>query len=273
MIGVRLNGRLGNQLFQYALAFSVAKKYNTFYIIDNDYKDDYVKKYFKTKRLFNNKLVRRFYKKLLLPSTTFVYQNNEETTEAILPLLNNHRFYYGFFQSELYFQQISDTMQNCLQVKPGYIKTFSKKCGHLFGQKKVLAIHYRLGDYMTWGNKEQGGSDLTLPESYYRNALQQIIGLDDYTILVVTDDTKNIANKLQEVKNKIIFSDDEIIDFQVLMNADTIIASNSSFCWWAAYLNKKQPTIFAPKYWLGFKVNKEMPSNIIPGKFIKVNVY
>ena len=46
MIGVRLDGRLGNQLFQYAFAISLSKKYNTFYIIDNDYKVDYVKKIF-----------------------------------------------------------------------------------------------------------------------------------------------------------------------------------------------------------------------------------
>ena len=273
MIGMRLDGRLGNQLFQYALAFSIAKKYHTFYIIDNDYKVDAVKKYFKTNKLLNNKISRGLFKKLIAPKLPFIHEKGEADINEILALINNHQFYKGYFQSELFFQNIADSIQQYFRLKPFYTKAFYKKYQYLFAQKKVLAIHYRLGDYLTWGTIEHGGADLTLPESYYRNALKQIKDLDTYTIVIVTDDTKSITGKLPEIENKIIVSDTEINDLQVLMNADIIIASNSSFCWWAAYLNPKKPVIFAPRYWLGFKVKKEMPANIIARKFTKVETY
>lgn len=273
MIGVRLNGRLGNQLFQYALAISLAKGFKTYFIIDHDGKPDYVKKYFKTKKLSNSRISRAVLKKLLINQLPFVNQNNWETTDDILPLISNNRFYYGFFQSELYFKNVCCSIQKRIQLKLVYKKAFAEKYGHLFKGEKVLAIHYRLGDYITWGDETTGGINMSLPESYYLNALQEIKNLGEYKILLVTDDIENAATKLPGIKNKLVISDSEIMDFQILMHADKLVISNSSFSWWAAYLNKKNAEVFAPQNWLGFKVNKEMPSNAIPSKFIKVGVY
>lgn len=273
MIGVRLDGRLGNQLFQYALAYSVAKKYKTFFIIDNDNKVDSVKKYFKTNVFFNNKISRQYFKKLIVPKLPYIRQCGDDLTDNTLLLIQNNQFYHGYFQSELFFRDITNSILKYFQIKASYKKAFSIKYGDLFANKKVLVIHYRIGDFLQWGSEAHGGVNLTLPESYYENALRMVNDPENYNIVIVTDDKINILNKLPQIKNKIIISDNEIMDFQLLMNADTIIASNSSFCWWAAYLNPKQPSIFAPRYWHGFKVRKEMPSNVLPKKFIKVDVY
>ncbi len=272
MIGVRLDGRMGNQLFQYALAISLAKTFKTYYIIDNDYKADYVKKYFKTKPLLNHPLSRKLFKKLVAPGFPFIQQKGNESTDAILPLLKDNQFYKGFFQSELYFKNVCNSIHKNLQVRKVYKKAFAEKYGHLFKGEKVLAIHYRLGDYITWGNEQTGGVNMSLPESFYLNALQEIKNLGDYKILLVTDDMENASGKLPGIRNKIIISDNEIMDFQLLMHADKLIISNSSFAWWAAYLNKKHAEVFAPENWLGFKLNTEMPSNVIPTKFKKVSV-
>ena len=273
MIGVRLDGRLGNQLFQYAFAISLSKKYNTFYIIDNDYKVDYVKKYFKTIPFLNNAISRGLFKKYIAIHFPFIHQKNNEPHDEMKPLLKNNQFYKGFFQSELFFKNIVTGIQKKMQIKKVYKQAFAEKYGHLFKSKKVLVIHYRLCDYITWGNNQTGGINMTLPESYYLNALQQIKNLDDYTILLVSDDMENAAGKLSGIKNKIIISDSEIMDFQLLMHADKLIISNSSFAWWAAYLNKNDAETFAPEHWLGFKVNKEIPLNVIPAKFTRLPVY
>ena len=273
MIGVRLDGRLGNQLFQYALAISLAKKYKTFYIIDNDYKADYVKKYFKTQPLLNHPISRKLFKKLIAPGFPFVHQVGNETTEEMLPLMKDNQFYKGFFQSELYFKNIAGSIHKNLQIKTVYKKAFAKKYGHLFKDEKVLTIHYRLGDYLTWGNEQTGGINMSLPESFYLNALQEVKNLDDYKILLVTDDIENATIRLPGIKSKLIISDSEIMDFQLLMHADKLIISNSSFSWWAAYLNKKHAEVFAPENWLGFKLNAEIPSNVMPEGFKSVRVF
>jgi len=114
---------------------------------------------------------------------------------------------------------------------------------------------------------------MSLPESFYLNALKQIPDLQDYVIILVTDDAQNAAHKLPALNNKIIISDTEIMDLQLLMNADKLIVSNSSFAWWGAYLNKKNAAVFAPEYWLGFKVGRELPNAVIPGLFTKIKVY
>ena len=272
MIGVRLDGRLGNQLFQYALAISLAKKFKTFYIIDNDYKADYVKKYFKTKPFLNNKLGRQLFKKWLAPGLPFMHQIGHETPDMTLPLLYDNQFYKGFFQSERYFQNVSSSIHKSLQVKKKYAKEFSTKYGHLFSKQKLLVIHYRLGDYLTWGTAEWGGTDMSLPETYYRNALKQIKQVEDYTVVIVTDDAKNMEGKLENIPGKLIISDTEIMDFQLMLHADKLIISNSSFAWWGAYLNKNKAEVFVPQYWLGFKVDKEIPADIIPARFISVPV-
>ncbi|RZK12976.1 MAG: hypothetical protein EOO46_01030, partial [Flavobacterium sp.] len=198
-------------------------------------------------------------------------QNDNESCEMVLPLFGNWKFYYGYFQSEQYFKEIADNIRDYFRIKSIYTKAFWQKYGYLFSQK-VLAIHIRLGDYLTWGNEAMGGENMTLPDAYFQNALGMIPNIQDYTVLVITDDIENASHKMQWLQGKKIISDTEIMDFQLLMHADKLIISNSSFAWWAAYLNVKNAETFAPEYWLGFKVNTEIPNNVIPSRFKRVAV-
>jgi hypothetical protein len=118
-----------------------------------------------------------------------------------------------------------------------------------------------------------GGVNLVLPQSYFINACNRIKDIDSYKIIVVTDDKKNACKIFSFLKNKMIISESEIIDFQIIQNSDTVIIANSTFSWWAAFLNKKNPQVCAPEYFVGFKIRKELPEGIIPDNFIKVPVY
>ena len=58
------------------------------------------------------------------------------------------------------------------------------------------------------------------------------------------------------------------------MNANICILSCSTFSWWGAWLNKqKNLKVYVPKYFLGFKVKKEYPVNIIPKKWKQIEIY
>tara|TARA_B110001452_G_scaffold265700_1_gene270895 strand:+ start:2514 stop:2687 length:174 start_codon:yes stop_codon:yes gene_type:complete len=57
------------------------------------------------------------------------------------------------------------------------------------------------------------------------------------------------------------------------MNANICIHCCSKFIWWGAWLNEnKTKTIFAPEYFLGFKVNKEFLTNMIPKVWNKISI-
>jgi hypothetical protein len=63
------------------------------------------------------------------------------------------------------------------------------------------------------------------------------------------------------------------MDFQHLLNADVCIISNSTFSWWGAWLNNK-PTkvIYAPKYFMGWRIKKEIPDHIYPIDWTLIDV-
>lgn len=272
MIMVKLNGKLGNQLFQYAFAIAVGKKFNTSYFIDEAGVVNYVALYFTTGSFTDNKIIRKSLSKLKIKPSKIIDQTGYEENELILAQMTDNCFYNGFFQSTVYFENSYDAITNKIKIKKKYQELFKKKYS-LLNDKKILAIHFRLRDYLEWGNDELGGLNLTLPDSYYYNAIARIPHLEDYTIIIVSDDSKSAQTRIPVIKNKFIFSESDILDFQLLLNADMLIISNSSFAWWAAYLNPKNPKIFAPKYWLGFKVQQEYPHGIIAEKFTPVDVY
>ena len=273
MIIVKFQGRLGNQIFQYVFALTVSKKFKTFFLID-DAKNSVFFKYFKSPQIHPNgifySVLLNFFGKLI---KNRIIQTGTESVDEIKKQFANYSYYDGFFQSDNYFENNREYLKKSLIIKEEYKKIFNEKYGQLFTDYKIIAIHCRLGDYLNWGIEELGGKNLTLPKSYYINSLNQIDEVGSYKIIIVTDDVENIKDKFDFIQNKIIVSEEEIIDFQILQNADKLIISNSSFSWWAAYINNKSATIYAPEYWLGFKVQKEYPIGIMPENFVKVTVY
>jgi len=271
MVIVSLNGRLGNQLFQYAFALCLAKKFNTGYLIDDSkFKDSFLK-YFEPLTIYDNKYIKKITRRIAAKKVfKLVNQTGFEQSPFDFNQLKNNCRYEGFFQSPSFFNDLSESIKNRFRIKSEYRIKFDKNYGSIFNNNKVLVIHYRLGDYLTWNVDVLGGSNLALPEEYYLQALKQIPDLDKYTIVVVTDDKENIKNKLEILKEKIVVSDNEISDFQMLMHADKLIISNSTFAWWAAFLNIKNAQVLAPQHWIGFKVKKEYPSGILPNHFTKV---
>ena len=252
MIINSLDGRLGNQLFQYSFAICI-------------------RKYFKVISFYHYKFVIKIFNLLkYFKHFKIIKQDVSERNNHILNLVVNDAHYYGCFQSTDYFFNNEQLLKQSYKIKNKYIKGFKSKYGNLI-KNKTLVIHYRIGDFEIFGGIETGGVNLCLPDVYYENALKLVEKKEDYDLIIVTDDIEAAKSKLPNIKNKTIISDSEINDFQLLMHADILIISNSTFAWWGAYLNTKNAKVYAPEYWLGFKIKKEFPYNIIPDNFIKVS--
>ena len=274
MIAVKLEGRLGNQLFQYAFIYSTARKLNRSFYIDKSTIDFMVPEYFGLgsdslfffdkyifsikgyKNIFSFHLKHLFYRLLKnlyqLKETTF---DNNQAPAAQLSNLTDKALYKGYFQSEEYFTDYKEDVFKIFTIKEKYKQEFKAILNLIPASEKYITVHIRRGDYTDM--------DFALPIEYYHKAIESIHSDENYYIFI-SDDFQFIESEFSYVNRKYLSRHSEIIDLQFLSHADICILSNSSFSWWGAYLNLKQPQIIAPQYWMGQSQRTELPVNIIP---------
>lgn len=273
MIKVDLWGRMGNQMFQYAFAIETAKKLDTFFTIMPTEKFELVKYFeldFLTRFCFN-RFFFRIYKYII--KRFFLHNYITQVNNQSVIIKNNIR-YKGFFQSEKYFNNSIDEISKRFKVKRKWNEKYITKYRTLFNDSdKIIVMHIRRTDYVNFGDERVGGKNLCLPMTYYDNCLNLIKDLNQYKIVCISDDIEFVKNYYQKRENYYFFKDEAMVDFQFILNANIAIIANSSFSWWAAFLNKTEnKIIYAPKYWFGFKVKKELPENIISKDFLTVEV-
>ena len=286
MIAVRLQGRLGNQLFQYAFIIVAAKKLNTRFYIDQFIEPSIIDKYFEnvtginkaTRQVFNingfknifNFHLRRLYFKYLPKINKLSVKEYTFTDTVLETTLSNNTLYSGFFQSELFFKDAEDLIRNKFSLKKIVTGQFKNKYGGLYRDNRIVTIHIRRTDYQYLPHLNLGGDDLSLPISYYQKALAKYEGQNVHFVFV-TDDFDFVSQSFKYIENKTISNDTEIMDFQHLLNADECIISNSSFSWWGAWLNPKQnKVVYCPEYYVGFHLKQQIPKNIYPKEWRQI---
>jgi hypothetical protein len=278
MIAVRLEGRLGNQLFQYAFAYATAKRLNTSFYLDKSADPLLIDKYFNIekdfcwildtyvfsikgfKNLFSFHLKRNFYLLIekLLGLSQIIFDSAVEPAMQT-GNIKNHSIYQGFFQSEQYFSEFKKEVFDLFSIKSEYKNQFEETFRSLPAAGQYVTVHIRRGDYIDHG--------IVLDTSYYHNAIKSIHNRNNYYIFI-SDDPGFVRKEFSYLSNSHVSEYGEIIDLQFLINADICILSNSSFSWWGAWLNVGPAKIIAPKYWLGNE-KREFPVDVIPHNWIK----
>ena len=73
---------------------------------------------------------------------------------------------------------------------------------------------------------------------------------------IVTDDPEAAFAMFPEDRMMYCYSDNNPVnDFRRLKSANYLVLNNSSFSWWAAYLNQNAKTIIAPSRWFNYNKN------------------
>jgi len=133
-----------------------------------------------------------------------------------------------------------------------------------FIRNDVCLIHVRGGDFSTL-------SEVSLTEDYFSRAIDFVRSrqpnvkfecvTDDPTVAVsvLPNDVEIVGSALEgtEDSRKAPHHKGGPVgrDFLRLLHARFLIIPNSSFSWWAAYLNVNAELIIAPKYWARHNVN------------------
>ena len=181
-------------------------------------------------------------------------------------------FFNGFFQSPNYFKNYEKEVVKYFELKGSIATSYKKNYSFHKTGKTIVTVHIRKTDFLSLASYDLGGPDLSLPLSYYHNLIADIHKNENFYIFI-SDCPELILNKFDYLSEKHISIDSEIVDFQHMLNADICIIANSTFSWWAAYLNNgKNKLVYCPKYYLGFRLKKEYPVCIYPKSWIEIVV-
>jgi hypothetical protein len=172
----------------------------------------------------------------------------------LLYSFSKNRYYFGFYQSSSYFNDYKAELIRLFRIRAQY------QCLPRNGE--YAAIHMRFGDYKDLNSKFLG-SDISLNRQYFEKGYELL--KKEYKVILIVSDDKAMARKYCKGWDVTIHDGNEMQDFQVLLNANALWISNSTFSWWAAYLNKKNCPVYAPKFWMGSNIQEVYPENIFDG--------
>jgi len=245
-----LNGRFGNQLFQFSGTIGIADKNNykvSFPInVNNQIQSlsngvtftakvdildcfDIDSKYFSdvNRTDYDNKSERFFH----FDESLFNVENNTNID--------------GYLQSEKYFEHCRDKILDTLKFKENILNDSLNLIPKT--SKKLVSVHVRRKDY------------LTIPEVHpfvgtdYLSKAMSEFNLNEHHFVICSDDYDWCNERWGNDKNcTVIKSPSHFIDFCILSMCDDHIISNSSFSWWSSYLSKsKDKRVIAPSIWFG----------------------
>lgn len=237
MTVVKLTGGLGNQMFQYAHGKAVAHRNNEQLFLDTSWYEgridrSYILDYFNIDASLAGIIKRLFAKKIV-----------------------------GDFQSENHFREIEETIR-----KEFTLKNPPKP----ISDPNSVSIHLRGGDYVR--GKKSGFHGTCSPE-YYEQAVAHIkTRVDSPHFYIFTDDIEWAKNHIKFPQPFTLMSEKNHtpVDELFLMSSciHNIIA-NSTFSWWAAWLNQNpKKIVIAPKKWFNNEVADA--SDIVPLNWLKL---
>jgi hypothetical protein len=268
MISVYFNGRLGNQLFQYIFCRIAAFKNNCNFYIPKTKEEginfyDYCRYifgiYLELPRDLSNP---HFWIGENIFDIDFGSNDNFMNKILLEPPINDitdGTFLNGFFQSDSYMIEYENEIKNnWLKIKDD-LKNKSIPLLEKYNINEYCYIHFRGGDYKSIDK-------YYLPKSYYQEAILKIKELQPkIKFLVITDDldeSKKMFPEFESVSNSM----EE--DFYLLTKSKYLIIPNSSFSWWAAWLNQNEPITIAPDRWFNYNSGDNFdPIGIKSSKF------
>lgn len=269
MIIIKLNGGLGNQMWQYAFGRAMQLKYDDELWIDIE---EFRRTYGHEPRHYSLSDLDISSDVNILPiaeSSTllplkFLQKVNRDLTTRIARLFNvywwrkvpyvdlNIRstkgkkcYFYGYWQSIRYFDFCEDVIKRELKVKTPVRQQNLHYEQEILNSNSVC-MHIRRGDFVTEGM-------IVCDESYYLRGEEYIAShTDNPKFFIFTNDINWVKENIP-FRHEVEYVDVDDPDYEVLRlmySCKHFVISNSSFSWWAQYLSDNPGKIVvAPTKW------------------------
>jgi hypothetical protein len=249
---VRLKGGIGNQLFQYGFALQLANgnPQNVICLLD----------YFRLDSKHGGFALQHLLGPEVLSADTppaghrWAYVNADSLADADLSILQSSTFDIfvdGYFQHVANFLQVIDKLRSMFLVQFDQDQCAKQLRGVLgkASDETVVAIHLRRGDYLNPEVRNAHG--IPAPESIL-SCLSRI-KVPDYSAVVFSDSKVAIdlpchALYLSGEEPRTLAGD--IDQLRLMSCCNWIIASNSTFSYWAAILSNRVQQMFIPDPWM-----------------------
>ena len=247
MITCKFVGELGNNLFQLATLLNIHVTMNIDYCIPNHriyWNDNNINtlefpQLFNYEFNYNNIDLQNYihFDRLPTNDSKYTHKYSEIKTEDNVCI-------EGYFQCEKYFKTISNKLKTkYFEFKPTLINSISEKYGDL---STTAAVHVRHGrdrlhDCIFAKSFNQ------FNDVYYRRAIQFLVERYDVRqILLISDHIEWCKNNISIPNVVFIENSTNIEDFVLFSLCKYNVLGNSTFSWWASYLNKTSPVKIIP---------------------------
>jgi len=165
----------------------------------------------------------------------------------------NRPFYMlsGYFQSSKYFGQYANEIRSMLQIHDDHIAEARKSLAtvEIHDPDGWIVAHVRRGDYLELPNYH-----VVTNAKYFKDARAAIAKqVGPRTVCWISEDSEWVYKNVFE-QGDVVLSNTSMTDFAAIALFRHVIMSNSSYSWWATWLNPCSYTdraICCPDRWFG----------------------
>jgi hypothetical protein len=241
MVSCRLQGGLGNQMFQISAAYALALRNNDTAVFN--FNDCYTPQQGYTSNKYKDNIFSKV--NIVNSYTPTVFYQEPKFSYTEIPYVNG-MLLNGSFQSEKYFIDNKKEILDLFVISDDD-KEIIKHLVPIFNQtaKPITSVNIRRGDYLNNQNYH-----IVCSLDYYKKAIEAV---GDSYIIFTSDDMNWAVENFGDNENYFYPKlKSDILDLTMMSMCNNNILSNGTFSWWGTYLNKNENKItIAPQKWFG----------------------
>jgi hypothetical protein len=289
LIIVQLTGGLGNQMFQYAMGRVLAIENKVELKLDLSFFKNYewhayslspfsIQETFATEsecdylRQKHVSIVNRVLRKTIRKGNYVAYEKNL-LYDVAYKKITSPAYLVGYWQCQKYFKEHEALIREefKLKVPPS---TANKELLQEIESGNAVSLHIRRGNFVNVPvvNAVHGTSSL----AYYEEAMKYISErVTDPVFYVFSDDIAWAKANLTGSRKFVFIEGNDAAhdyeDFRLMQRCKHHIIANSTFSWWAAWLNPSPgKMVIAPRQWFADVEKNKEASDIVPERWIRL---
>lgn len=292
---IEILGGLGNQMFQFALAKILSEKNDSELLVDTNFYDENSEnlknfpRYFsidifdlsynvvteKEKNPFKNLSVKNRINRKMGLNYPKTFKEKSFNFDPELLNIKAPIFLKGYFQSYRYFSGVENKIRELYEFPYEKFDSRNEEIKSRILAKTSVSVHIRRGDYVE--NRKTLDFHGNCSVEYYKNAIEYLLRtVKDFNLIFFSDDMKWVQNQFNDLPHEKIFvtgnlHENSWKDMYLMSLCHHNIIANSSFSWWAAWLNKHpEKKVIAPKFWFANRDQEQKSLDLLPPDWIRI---